>query len=154
MDKVLRKKSVSDDETHTYAAMLYLPDGRWWSLAVVSRSRAIVTEWVKLKTALSLLDFARDHTHGLLVVFVGCGSSFVVVVVVVTVTHHQDLELVLVVRELVFDSLNFLNVPLAPMSRVDFFQFGHRIHCDFVWFFFEKVAIFERMSDTIPWGNV
>ena len=65
----------------------------------------------------------------------------------------DERELVLIVRDLVFHSLDFEDVPLVAVADVDLAGAlvcgSHRIHCEFERFLFQGVAIFEFAEDTI-----
>ena len=105
------------------------------------RSGAVVARWVELKTALSLLDFACDGADDLRCVVRECDVL-------------DACKLVLIVRDLVFHSLDFEDVPLVTVTDVDLvvgaLECGaHWVHCEFERFLLERVAIFEFTDDTI-----
>lgn len=90
---------------------------------------------------MSLLDFAYDGADDLRCVV--CERD-----------ELDERELVLIVRDLVFHSLDFEDVPLVAVADVDLvvgaMECGaHWVHCEFERFLLEGVAIFEFAEDTI-----
>jgi len=65
----------------------------------------------------------------------------------------DERELVLVVHDLVFHTLDFEDVPLVAVADVDLrgaMECGaHWVHCEFERFLLEGVAVFEFAEDTI-----
>ena len=65
----------------------------------------------------------------------------------------DERDLVLIVRDLVFHSLDFEDVPLVAVADVDLAGAlvcsSHRVHCEFERFLLQGVAIFEFAEDTI-----
>ena len=89
---------------------------------------------------MSLLDFAYDGADDLRCVV--CERD-----------ELDERELVLIVRDLVFHSLDFEDVPLVAVADVDLAGAlvcsSHRVHCEFERFLLQGVAIFEFAEDTI-----
>lgn len=69
----------------------------------------------------------------------------------------DECELVLVVHDLIFHSLDFEDVPLVAVADVDLRGAiecsTHWVHCEFKRFLLEGVAIFEFAYDTIAGCN-
>ena len=90
---------------------------------------------------MSLLDFACNGVDDLRCVVFEWGDEL------------DERELVLIVHDLVFHSLDFEDVPLVAVADVDLAGAlvcgSHRIHCEFERFLLEGVAIFEFAEDTI-----
>ena len=89
---------------------------------------------------MSLLDFAYDGADDLRCVV--CERD-----------ELDERELVLIVRDLVFHSLDFEDVPLVAVADVDLAGAlvcsSHRVHCEFERFLLQGVTIFEFAEDTI-----
>lgn len=97
---------------------------------------------MELETALSLLDFACDSANELQ--YVACQRDVL-----------DECELVLIVHDLIFHSLDFEDVPLVAVADVDI-DFGamcvcarHRVHCEFEWLLLKSVAVFEFADDRV-----
>ncbi len=100
---------------------------------------------MELETALSLLDFACDSANELQ--YVACQRDVL-----------DECELVLIVHDLIFHSLDFEDVPLVAVADVDI-DFGamcvcavcvcHRVHCEFERLLLKSVAVFEFEDDRV-----
>ena len=91
---------------------------------------------------MSLLDFACNGVDDLRCVVFEWGDEL------------DERELVLIVTDLVFHSLDFEDVPVVAVADVDLvvgaMECGaHWVHCEFERFLLERVAIFEFAEDTI-----